>query len=157
MNTAKAYCYQEIPSGEGVNFGFEIVCQTEIHKDTTRLKSWAITHFENWFSLRRLKRLTTFNLAKPIILECYWNNDLELILCQKRVTKDTIVRKEECVIKLTQCDYIFIPYKTIRKVPYNIPNSFEPIDLNRALNVIEHINDTYLKSRSRIIYTGMTN
>jgi hypothetical protein len=159
MNIARIFCSQLLSfSNIDTAIGFELSEDTEIRLDHIKLKLWASSNLYLWYRMQVLQGKRVFNLKKPIMLEVFWNEKLESILTQKRVTNDTIIRKDEDVpMPLTNCTYILTPYRENLNTDKSMIPQIDPINPEKIFNTIEYVNSGYIKYGSPIIYTGMTN
>ena len=156
MNTVSIIFSQSlIIKDKTLVIGFQRSEKTGIPIDEIKLKSWASGNLYHWYRMQDLQGKRTFNLKRPIKIEIYYDDRLEFLLTQRKVTKDMILKKnEDAPIPLKNCTYVLRPYNiatVVTKKRIALKKETEPFNSERVFNSIEYFNIGQIKYGSPII------
>lgn len=123
-----------------------------------QIKWWAGLHLEKWYKINWLQNIRTFNLRKPIKVECYFNNRLILKLTQKRIKVVSKIDRNNAPwpFQLQNSFYILVPFQQNAVVNKQTKKTTPPTNFNfkKYLDCIEYFNKEPLKYGTPILFTG---
>ena len=137
--------------------GFIAEDDSELPVTIFQVKLWASELLFHWYRFNELQNKQTFYKSIPIKIEALIDSRLVATFMQIRITKDTIIKKDDVQFRFLEKLYLLVPYKeltVVKKKEFLKKSASNNFNTEKYLNTIEYWAQGFPKFGSPFIYTG---